>query len=54
MAIITKKIENLKNESTYYAKVFTRNSQGRVNNRVDLASAAAVPSETNPQTSDEE
>ena len=54
MALISHKIENLKNESTYYAKVFTRNPQGRVNNRVDLASAAAVPSETNPQTSDEE
>ena len=54
MAIITKKIENLKNESTYYAKVFTRNPQGRVNNRADLASAAVVPSETNSQTSDEE
>ena len=54
MAIITKKIENLKNESTCYTKVFTRNPQGRVNNRADLASAAAVPSETTPQTSDEE
>lgn len=54
MAIITKKIENLKNESTYYAKVFTRNPQGRVNNRADLASAAAVPSEINSQTSDDE
>ena len=36
MAVIQKKIEGLTNDAKYFAKVFTVNPKGRVNNRVDL------------------
>lgn len=45
MAICSKRIEGLENGVTVYAKVFTVNPEGRVNNRADLPAVSAIPSE---------
>lgn len=44
MAIYSKLIEGLTNDETYFAKVFTVNPEGRVNNRADLPFASVIPS----------
>lgn len=44
MAIYSKLIEGLNNGDEMFVKVFTVNPKGRVNNRVDLPFASAIPS----------
>lgn len=45
MAIYSKLIEGLTNGEEHFVKVFTVNHKSRVNNRIDLPVASAVPSE---------
>lgn len=42
--MISHKFEGLTNGETYYAKVFTANPNGRVNNREDVPAVSCVPS----------
>ena len=45
MAIYSKLLEGLNNGDEMFVKVFTVNPKGRVNNRIDLPWASAVPAE---------